>query len=170
MQAVLEDILRWEHVLDEPPEALAAYGREVLDETRAAMEGIAAAAGYADAAAAVAAAQAITPTAAGLVDDYRRAVDEARAYVVEHDIAGLPEGEELEVVATPAFLRSLLPFAAYDAPGPFADRAARLLLRHAAAARTSTRRRYAPSCAGTPPPRCAPRECTRRTRATTCSS
>ena len=121
-EAVLEDILRWEHVLDEPPEALAAYGREVLDETRAAMEGIAAAAGYADAAAAVAAAQAITPTAAGLVDDYRRAVDEARAFVVEHDIAGLPEGEELEVVATPAFLRSLLPFAAYDAPGPFAER------------------------------------------------
>ena len=36
--AVLADILRWEHVLDEPPEALAAYGREVLDETRAAME------------------------------------------------------------------------------------------------------------------------------------
>jgi uncharacterized protein (DUF885 family) len=121
-EAVLADILRWEHVLDEPPEVLAAYGRSVLDETRTAMEAIAAASGYAGAAEAVAAAQALTPTAAGLVDDYRRAVEEARAYVVEHDIAGLPAGEELEVVATPVFLRSLLPFAAYDAPGPFAER------------------------------------------------
>ena len=119
---MLADVLRWEHVLDEPPEALAAYGRAVLDETRAAMEAIAAASGYAGAAEAVAAAQALTPTAAGLVDDYRRAVEEARAFVVEHDIAGLPAGEELEVVATPVFLRSLLPFAAYDAPGPFAER------------------------------------------------
>jgi uncharacterized protein (DUF885 family) len=121
-EAVLADILLWEHVLDEPPEALAAYGREVLAETRAAMEDLAAACGYADAAAAVDAAQAVTPTAAGLVDDYRRAVGEARAFVVEHDIAGLPAGEELEVVATPAFLRSLLPFAAYDAPGPYSAR------------------------------------------------
>ena len=121
-EGVLADILLWEHALDDPPEVLAAYGREVLDETSAAMEKIAAAAGYAGAAEAVAAAQAVTPTAAGLVGDYRRAVDEARAFVVEHDIAGLPPGEELEVVATPLFLRSLLPFAAYDAPGPFAER------------------------------------------------
>ena len=121
-EGVLADVLRWEHALDEPPESLAAYGREVLDETRAAVEAIAAASGYAGAAEAIAAAQAVTPTAAGLVDAYRTAVQEARAYVVEHDIAGLPAGEELEVVATPAFLRSLLPFAAYDAPGPFAGR------------------------------------------------
>ncbi|HTX68397.1 MAG TPA: DUF885 domain-containing protein [Thermoleophilia bacterium] len=119
---VLADVLRWEHCLDESAEELAAYGREVLDETRAVMEGLAAAAGYADAADAVAAAQAVTPSAAGLVAAYTRAVEEARDFVVAHDIAGLPEGEELEVVATPAFLRTLLPFAAYDAPGPFAER------------------------------------------------
>ena len=93
-----------------------------LAETKAAMEALAAASGYADAAAAVAAAQAATPAADELVDAYRRAVAEARAFVVGHDIVGLPAGEELEVVATPAFLRSLLPFAAYDAPGPFAER------------------------------------------------
>jgi uncharacterized protein (DUF885 family) len=119
---VLADILRWEHCLDDPPEVLAAYGREVIQETRALMEELAVAGGYADAAAAVTAAQAATPTAAGLVAAYARAVAEARDYVVDHDIAGLPAGEELEVIATPAFLRSLLPFAAYDAPGPFAAR------------------------------------------------
>ena len=121
-KGVLADVLLWEHVLDEPPESLAAYGREVLDETKAAMEAIARASGYAGATEAVAAAQTATPTAAGLVDAYRAAVEEARAFMVQHDIAGLPAGEELEVVATPAFLRSLLPFAAYDAPGPFAER------------------------------------------------
>ena len=121
-RGVLEDVLRWEHVLEEPPEDLAAYGRETIAETKAAMEALAAASGYADAAAAVAAAQSATPAANELVDAYRRAVAEARAFVVGHDIVGLPEGEELEVVATPAFLRSLLPFAAYDAPGPFAER------------------------------------------------
>jgi uncharacterized protein (DUF885 family) len=119
---VLADVLHWEHCLDEPPEALAAYGREVLDRTRAAMERLAHDAGYPDAGVAVAAAQAATPGPDDLVRAYARAVDEARDFVVAHDIAGLPEGEELEVVATPAFLRSILPFAAYDPPGPFAAR------------------------------------------------
>ncbi len=121
-RAVVDDVLRWEHVLDEPPDALADYGRQVLAETKAAMAELAAAAGYADAAAAVAAAQAATPTPDQLVDAYRRAVDDARAYVVAHDIVGMPEGEELEVMATPPFLRSMLPFAACDPPGPFASR------------------------------------------------
>jgi uncharacterized protein (DUF885 family) len=119
---VIADILRWEHCLDEKPAALSAYGREVLERTRAEMEELAAAAGYGDAAAAVAAAQAVTPAADDLVAAYRRAVDEARHFVVARDIAGLPEGEELEVAATPAYLRSLLPFAGYDPPGPFAGR------------------------------------------------
>jgi uncharacterized protein (DUF885 family) len=121
-EGVLADVLRWEHCLDEPPEALAAYGRGVLEETKAAMEQLAAAAGYADAAAAVAVAQAVTPAPGELVAAYARAVGEARGFVVARDVAGMPEGEELEVVATPAFLRSLLPFAAYDPPGPFAER------------------------------------------------
>jgi uncharacterized protein (DUF885 family) len=119
---VLEDVLRWEHVLEESPDQLAAYGREMVAETKAAMDELAAASGYADAAAALAVAQSATPAAGELVDAYRRAVAEARAFVVAHDIVGLPDGEELEVVATPAFLRSVLPFAAYDAPGPYAQR------------------------------------------------
>jgi uncharacterized protein (DUF885 family) len=31
----------------------------------------------------------------------------------------MPAGEELTVMATPTFLRSMLPFAAYDQPGPY---------------------------------------------------
>jgi uncharacterized protein (DUF885 family) len=86
------------------------------------MERSASAAGYPDAESAVAAAQAATPAPGELVGAYARVVDEARAFVVDHDVASLPPGEELEVLATPVFLRSLLPFAAYDPPGPFAAR------------------------------------------------
>ena len=121
-RALLDDVLRWEHVLDEPPEALAAYGREVLADTRAQMEELAAELGYADAAAAMRGVQADTPPAADLVVAYRDAVEAARAFVVEQSIATLPRGEELAVEATPTFLRSMLPFAAYDQPGPYAER------------------------------------------------
>jgi len=121
-RALLDDVLRWEHVLDEPPEALAAYGREVLADTKARMEELATGLGHADAAAAVSAIQADTPAPADLVAAYRSAVEVARAFVVEHGIATLPSGEELAVVATPPFLRRMLPFAAYDQPGPYAER------------------------------------------------
>jgi uncharacterized protein (DUF885 family) len=120
--AVVADILRWEHVLDDPPDALVAYGRRTLAETRARMEEVAAELGHADAAAAIAEIQTHTPPFDALVGAYRHAVEEARAYVVEHDIATLPAGEELVVMATPTFLRTLLPFAAYEPPGPYESR------------------------------------------------
>jgi uncharacterized protein (DUF885 family) len=121
-RAVLEDVLRWEHVLGESPEALATYGREVLADTKASMAEVAAGLGYADAAAAVSATQADTPLPADLVAAYRSAVEAARAFVAEHGIATLPAREELTVRATPPFLRRMLPFAAYDQPGPYAER------------------------------------------------
>jgi uncharacterized protein (DUF885 family) len=49
----------------------------------------------------------------------RAAVERARAFLEARDLVTLPEGE-LEVAETPAFLRPLLPFAAYEPPGPFA--------------------------------------------------
>jgi len=118
-RAVLEDILRWEHVLDDAPEELARYGREVLAATKAGMEEVAAELGCGDAAAAVAALQADHPASDDLVAAYRRAVEAARAYVVARGVVTMPAGEELIVMATPAFLRTMLPFAAYDPPGPY---------------------------------------------------
>ena len=118
-RAVLEDILRWEHVLDDTPEELARYGREVLAETKDGMEEVAAELGHCDAASAVAACQADHPAPEDLVAAYRRAVEAARAHVVVRGIVTMPAGEELTVVATPTFLRSMLPFAAYDPPGSY---------------------------------------------------
>jgi uncharacterized protein (DUF885 family) len=116
---VLEDTLRWEHVLDERPEDLAAYGREVLAESQARMRDLARELGHDDVSAAVAEICLRHPAATDIVAAYGDAVRGARQFVAEHGIVSLPEGEELEVVATPPFLRRLLPFAAYEPPGPY---------------------------------------------------
>jgi len=56
-------------------------------------------------------------TALALVRDI---AERSRAFVVEEGIATLPEGEELAVEPTPAFLRPVIPFAALMASGRFA--------------------------------------------------
>jgi len=58
------------------------------------------------------------PSAGELVPFYAKAMDRARRFVETRKVAPLPNGA-LEVVATPEFLRPLVPFAAYEAPGTF---------------------------------------------------
>jgi uncharacterized protein (DUF885 family) len=116
---VLLDIIGWEHVLPDTPEQLAAYGREVLTQTQAAMREQARDMGHENVAAALDAVRARHPSRDELVASYAQAVAAARAYIVDHGLVTVPAGEELRVIATPPFLRSVLPFAAYDAPGPF---------------------------------------------------
>ena len=67
---VLEDILRYEHVLKETPEQIAAAGRRMMDETAAAMAALAAEMGFDDVRSAVAAVQADHPRADDLVQAY----------------------------------------------------------------------------------------------------
>ncbi|MDQ3937077.1 MAG: DUF885 domain-containing protein [Chloroflexota bacterium] len=59
---------------------------------------------------------------AGALEAYRRAMAEARQFVVDHDIASMPPAESLAVSATPAYLRNVLPFAAYFSPARFDPR------------------------------------------------
>jgi len=59
------------------------------------------------------------PDADELVSAYRAAMESARRFVVERDLAAIPEGP-LSVVPTPDFMRPMIPFAAYDPPGPYA--------------------------------------------------
>lgn len=58
------------------------------------------------------------PRAEELVEVYRREVARARRYMIDHAIVGIPEWEKLEVIETPAFERSAIPYAAYSRPGP----------------------------------------------------
>jgi uncharacterized protein (DUF885 family) len=53
------------------------------------------------------------------LDEYRRAMDRARRFVAEHDLATLPENDTLLVIETPSFIRHLIPFAAYYEPAKF---------------------------------------------------
>ncbi len=59
------------------------------------------------------------PTFVEALDEYRHAMDRARAFVVEHDLASLPPIDNLVVIETPSFIRHLIPFAAYFEPARF---------------------------------------------------
>jgi hypothetical protein len=59
------------------------------------------------------------PSEGELLDEYRRGLGEARRFVMERGLVSVPDGESLEIVETPLFLRPTLPYAAYGAPGIF---------------------------------------------------
>jgi uncharacterized protein (DUF885 family) len=53
------------------------------------------------------------------IDAYRDAMDRARAFIVEHDLATPPAQDRLKVIETPPYQRHLIPFAAYYQPPRF---------------------------------------------------
>ncbi|MGH7509399.1 MAG: DUF885 domain-containing protein [Gemmatimonadales bacterium] len=55
------------------------------------------------------------PAADDLLEAYRRELDQARDFVQQRDLARVPDAP-VNVVATPAFLAALVPFAAYEPP------------------------------------------------------
>jgi uncharacterized protein (DUF885 family) len=59
------------------------------------------------------------PTFAQALDEYRRAMDAARSFVIDRDLASPPDEDHLTVIETPAFIRHLIPFAAYYDPAKF---------------------------------------------------
>lgn len=50
---------------------------------------------------------------------YRESIEQVRKFVVDRNIATMPTSETLKVIETPAFLRHLIPHAAYSSPGKF---------------------------------------------------
>ncbi|MDQ1323176.1 MAG: hypothetical protein QG587_511, partial [Chloroflexota bacterium] len=53
------------------------------------------------------------------LEGYKDAMRRARAYLIEHDIVTVPDDEVIDVIATPEYLRSVMPFAAYFSPARF---------------------------------------------------
>ena len=51
--------------------------------------------------------------------EYRQVMARARRFLVDRGLVTLPPGERVDVVATPAYLRRVMPFAAYFPPAPF---------------------------------------------------
>jgi len=58
------------------------------------------------------------PRADGLVSLYASEMERARQFVAHHRLMSIPEGP-LDVIATPSFMKPLIPFAAYEPPGAF---------------------------------------------------
>lgn len=59
------------------------------------------------------------PTNSELVQYYSDEMKRAKRFVIEHRLLDIPEGEKIEVVATPEFARPVIPFAAYISPAPY---------------------------------------------------
>jgi uncharacterized protein (DUF885 family) len=53
------------------------------------------------------------------LEGYKDAMRRSRDYLIEHDIATVPDDEVIDVIATPEYLRSVMPFAAYFSPARF---------------------------------------------------
>jgi uncharacterized protein (DUF885 family) len=63
------------------------------------------------------------PTTFGeALEEYRRSMDAARRFVIDHDLATMPADDSLVVIETPSYLRHLIPFAAYYDPPRFDPR------------------------------------------------
>lgn len=105
--------LRTDHFLTLTADELEQVGRREFEKTERMLEGIAK-----DWPAVLEKMKHDHPTSEGLLDYYRKQVEKARRYMVEHHIVGVPDWATLEVVETPAFLQSAIPYAAYSRPGP----------------------------------------------------
>ncbi len=113
--------LHYGHALRETAPELLRYGETLIRETECDLERRAAAlAPGVPWRALVERLRQRYPSRGELVAAYARAMERSRRFVVEHGLATIPEGS-LEVVATPSFMQPLIPFAAYDPPGAFAE-------------------------------------------------
>jgi uncharacterized protein (DUF885 family) len=117
-KSLFEEMLHDQHLLDFSADELFATGQRLFDETLRSMEELARVIDPARTAREILdEAKDRHPSADGLLDAYRREVARARAFVVEHGIATIPDGESLRVEPTPGYLRGVLPYAAYMPPG-----------------------------------------------------
>jgi hypothetical protein len=113
--------VQFEHSLRETAPGLLRYGEALVGEVEAELERRAAAvAPDLPWRALLRRLREEHPLAEGLVDSYAGEMERAKRFVLDRGLAGVPEGA-LEVVATPDFMAPLIPFAAYDPPGAFAE-------------------------------------------------
>ncbi len=113
-------LLENDYFLDERADELLDIGKKVFAETSSLMTEVAKridpkAKGWPEVTAKL---KAKHPAAGELLAAYEKEVKRARAYLVEKDAIAFPDGDDLEVVETPTFMRATIT-AAYDQPPPF---------------------------------------------------
>lgn len=118
--------LHFEHVLQSSAPELWRYGLHLVEEVEASLEALAREMepGTSWRTLAERLRQQM-PVPGDPISAFRGAVERSKQFVKRHGLVTLPDAP-LDVVATPDFLRPLIPFAAYSPPGPFStDRTGR---------------------------------------------
>jgi uncharacterized protein (DUF885 family) len=107
--------LHFEHAVVAGAPELWRYGLHLQEETTAQLTALAAGLGSRPWRELVDDLRNDAPDTGELLDVYRAELDRARDFVAERDLVAIPD-TPLDVVATPPFLASLVPFAAYEPP------------------------------------------------------
>jgi uncharacterized protein (DUF885 family) len=112
-------LLRYRHGLSLTADDLHMFGQRLFDTTLAELKAeTRRLRGDDDVQALTRQIQAAHPAAAELLAAYQQGMENARAFVMQHQLLNLPREENLNVIETPAFLRHHIPFAAYLQPAP----------------------------------------------------
>jgi uncharacterized protein (DUF885 family) len=107
------------HFLDVDAEQVLAFGEKLFTETETElMTQAESMRSGADISALLQEVREKHPDPARLLDSYRKRMREAHKWLLTHDIVSLPDRESLHIQETPAFLKPLIPFAAYEPPVP----------------------------------------------------
>lgn len=107
--------LHFEHAVVAGAPELWRYGLHLQEETTAQLTALAAGLGSRPWRELVDELRNDAPATGELLDVYRAELDRARDFVAERDLVAIPD-TPLDVIATPPFLASLVPFAAYEPP------------------------------------------------------
>jgi uncharacterized protein (DUF885 family) len=120
---VFDRLLKECHLLDYDADSLLAFGRESVAQTQAELAALAEEIRPgATPAELVEEFKKDHPTADELLDYYRDWMARTRQFVIDKNLCGLPEGEELEVIPTPEFERAVMPYGAYMPAAPYERR------------------------------------------------
>ncbi|MFO7604036.1 MAG: DUF885 domain-containing protein [Gammaproteobacteria bacterium] len=107
------------HFLDCNANALHALGQRLYAETEARLKAVTQQLrGDDNIAAMTATLHQHDLSAETLLTHYQQGMQAAHSFLQQHDLVSLPEPQQLEVVATPDFIRHQIPFAAYMEPVP----------------------------------------------------
>jgi hypothetical protein len=107
--------LHHEHVLASGPAELWRYGKQLQEDVTGEIESVARGLDARPWRELVDELRDDTPPDDQLLATYRSQLDAACAFVADRNLVGVPDGT-VDVVPTPAFLKALVPFAAYEPP------------------------------------------------------
>jgi len=120
---MFDEILHEDHMVDYDADELLAVGWEQFRLTQKLMEDVAREIGpNKSVRELLEEAKADHPTAEGLLQAYQDSMESAKRFVIDHDIASIPEQENLRIIETPVYLRPIIPYAAYMPAGIFEEK------------------------------------------------